>query len=112
MRAVCTTTASMREGPTGATGKPLAIFGNCSPITVHVRTTEHLRKIRSRDMKAGITITLTLSILLVIGGPAGTKVTLAQNAQIKQKVAAYYCVMDPGVRSNKPGKCRKCGMDL
>jgi cytochrome oxidase Cu insertion factor (SCO1/SenC/PrrC family) len=63
-------------------------------------------------MKAGITITLTLSILLVIGGPVGTKATVAQNAQIKQKIAVYYCVMDPSVRSNKPGKCRKCGMDL
>jgi len=26
--------------------------------------------------------------------------------------AAYVCVMDPEVRSSKPGKCPKCGMDL
>lgn len=63
-------------------------------------------------MKGRITATLMLSIMLVIGGLAGTSLALAQKPQAKQKSAGYYCVMDPDVKSNKPGKCPKCGMDL
>jgi cytochrome oxidase Cu insertion factor (SCO1/SenC/PrrC family) len=63
-------------------------------------------------MKVGITAILMLSIMLVIGGLGGTSLALAQKPQAKQKAAGYYCVMDPGVKSNKPGTCPKCGMDL
>jgi protein SCO1/2 len=38
------------------------------------------------------------------GAQRGTKATRAN--------AAYFCVMDPEVRSSKPGKCPKCGMLL
>jgi len=63
-------------------------------------------------MKGRITATLTLSIVLVIGGLGGTSLALAQKPQAKQKPAGYYCLMDPDVKSNKPGTCPKCGMNL
>lgn len=63
-------------------------------------------------MKGRITATLMLSIVLVIGGLGSTSLALAQKPQAKQKAASYSCVMDPSVKSNKPGKCPKCGMEL
>jgi len=30
----------------------------------------------------------------------------------KEAVKIYTCSMHPEVKSNKPGKCPKCGMDL
>ncbi|HVG21387.1 MAG TPA: SCO family protein, partial [Blastocatellia bacterium] len=35
-----------------------------------------------------------------------------KEGQAAQKNAAYVCVMDPEVKSSKPGKCPKCGMLL
>lgn len=52
-----------------------------------------------------------LSALLVVSYGL-TCHALGQNAEAKQKAPGYYCVMDPSVKSNKPGKCPRCGMDL
>jgi cytochrome oxidase Cu insertion factor (SCO1/SenC/PrrC family) len=52
-----------------------------------------------------------LSVLLVISSGL-TCQALAQKAEANQNSSGYYCVMDPGVKSNKPGTCPKCGMDL
>lgn len=38
------------------------------------------------------------------GGSTGTT--------IEQKTVAYTCPMHPDIKSDKPGKCPKCGMDL
>lgn len=64
-------------------------------------------------MNGRITATLILSMMLGIGSAfGGTTGVLAQKPDAKQAAAGYYCVMDPGVKSNKPGTCPKCGMDL
>ncbi len=63
---------------------------------------------RSRNTKL-------ICALLVIGvaviGLGGTSQGVAQKREAK-RIAAYYCVMDPEVRSSKPGSCPKCGMAL
>jgi protein SCO1/2 len=65
-------------------------------------------------MNRRITIKL-ICALLVIGvgvvGFGGGGQAAAQKREAK-KSAAYYCVMDPEVRSSKPGNCPKCGMTL
>jgi cytochrome oxidase Cu insertion factor (SCO1/SenC/PrrC family) len=69
-----------------------------------------------KNMKSRITFTLVFSALLVVA-PAlvglSTK-SLAADLQNDAKKDArwYYCVMDPEVKSNKPGTCPKCGMTL
>lgn len=63
-------------------------------------------------MKGSFTATVMISIMLVIGGLGSTGLALAQDHQAKQKSAGYYCVMDPGVKANKPGRCPRCGMNL
>jgi hypothetical protein len=38
--------------------------------------------------------------------------TATGNAKSEQKAVVYTCPMHPDVKSDKPGKCPKCGMDL
>lgn len=59
-----------------------------------------------------ITTTLMLSAALIIGPGVGASQALAQKVEAKQKTSGYYCVMDRDVKSDKPGRCPKCGMDL
>lgn len=64
-------------------------------------------------MKRTISITLMVCSVVMAGfGLGSAGVAPAQSARSKQKPAGYYCVMDPEVRSTKPGTCPKCGMDL
>lgn len=64
-------------------------------------------------MNGRITATLMLcSLLVVIFGLGSSSPAPAQQPEAKRKAAGYYCVMDPDVKSKKPGKCPKCGMDL
>src|ERR1051325_7779846 len=57
-------------------------------------------------------------LLLIIAGvlfvsPAATAQTTRPSATKKsQPKSVYACPMHPDVTSTKPGKCRKCGMDL
>src|SRR5215510_11117104 len=44
--------------------------------------------------------------------PAGTSQPRVDAAFDVRKSAVYVCPMDPDVRSNGPGKCRRCGMAL
>lgn len=53
-----------------------------------------------------------LSAALIAGPGFRTGQALAQKVDAKQKTSGYYCVMDRDVRSDKPGTCSKCGMDL
>ena len=65
---------------------------------------------------------IILSVMISTGRPlfAGSCCTVAdakgaetQNTGIGSSVEAVYtCPMHPEVRSDKPGKCPKCGMDL
>src|ERR1051325_10887920 len=54
-------------------------------------------------------------LALALFSPSSSIVT-ARPAQARKQAApnkaAYVCVMDPEVRSSKPGKCPKCGMRL
>src|SRR5438128_12651282 len=54
-------------------------------------------------------------LLLVIFSPLAS-VVAARPAQAEKQAlpnaVTYVCVMDPDVRSAKPGKCPKCGMRL
>src|SRR4029079_14437218 len=59
-----------------------------------------------------ITATLMLSAALIIGPGVGASQALAQKVEAKQKTSGYYCVMDRDVKSDKPGRCPKWGMDL
>jgi len=60
-----------------------------------------------------ITATLMFCGLLVFNFGLGTlSHTPAQQPEAKRSAAGYYCVMDSDVKSKKPGKCPKCGMDL
>ncbi len=64
-------------------------------------------------MKGRITVTLMLcSLLAGIFGLGSVSPAPAQQPEAKRRAAGYYCVMDPDVRSRKPGKCPKCGMEL
>ena len=56
--------------------------------------------------------TLMLSAALIIGPGVGASQALAQKVEAKQKTSGYYCFMDRDVKSDKPGRCPKCGMDL
>jgi len=44
--------------------------------------------------------------------PAGSAVPRVASTFDVRKSAVYVCPMDPDVRSNGPGKCRRCGMAL
>lgn len=59
---------------------------------------------------------LVVAGMLVIGSAPvglGSKCPArAQQRDSKKSEPRYYCVMDPEVKSNKPGTCPKCGMTL
>lgn len=40
------------------------------------------------------------------------KMEMCDNKMKQEKSVAYTCSMHPEVKSDKPGKCPKCGMDL
>lgn len=64
-------------------------------------------------MNDRIKATLMLCSLLVFNFGLGIlSHTPAQQPEAKRNAAGYYCVMDSDVKSKKPGKCPKCGMDL
>jgi protein SCO1/2 len=67
-------------------------------------------------MKPRIITILAVIGMLVIGsasvGLGGRNAASAQRQEAKKDARRYYCVMDPEVKSNKPGTCPKCGMTL
>jgi len=69
-----------------------------------------------KNMNSSITLTLVFSALLVFGaapvGLGSKSPAAAQQNEAKKDARRYYCVMDPEVKSNKPGACPKCGMTL
>ena len=69
-----------------------------------------------KKMNGRIITVLVFSGLLTIGSaPAGLgseSPSPAIQSEAKQAAEGYYCVMDPEVKSSKPGKCPKCGMTL
>jgi cytochrome oxidase Cu insertion factor (SCO1/SenC/PrrC family) len=63
-----------------------------------------------RTTKIKLICVLLLIGIGVIGFNEGSQ-AVAQKREAK-KASAYYCVMDPEVRANRPGSCPKCGMAL
>jgi len=64
-------------------------------------------------MKGRTVITLMLCAMLIICNATVVFSTVrAQTNEAKKQSAAFYCVMDPEVKSDKPGECPKCGMAL
>ena len=59
-----------------------------------------------------IVVYLVIVAGLVVGTTACRHTADAPAATDKQKVAYYTCPMHPSVRSDTPGKCHICGMDL
>ncbi len=63
-------------------------------------------------------IAMALICFLIVGFLYPSQVKSQQNEQTTianakvQQEEVYACPMHPEVRSNKPGKCSKCGMDL
>ena len=74
---------------------------------------------KARVRKGGLSLshyrlsTSRLLLMLFCLLPLALPAQAAQNkTQAARKTAAYFCVMDPEVKSTKPGKCPKCGMVL
>jgi len=54
---------------------------------------------------------ICLMCALISCGPSSTKQTPASAPAVSSK-AIYTCTMHPEVKTDKPGVCPKCGMDL
>jgi cytochrome oxidase Cu insertion factor (SCO1/SenC/PrrC family) len=55
------------------------------------------------------------ALLITLAAPAAfsrASPASAQQTEVKQGAGGYYCIMDPDVKSKRPGKCSKCGMAL
>lgn len=63
-------------------------------------------------MSKRIMFVTTLLVALVVVAPGRAFFSEAQEKQEEKKVAQYSCIMDPDIKSKKPGKCPRCGMDL
>ncbi len=61
--------------------------------------------------KEGLKITDRQAKRAFVTGPDGLSVEIVEDAEIEGG-AAYWCPMDPKVRSPKPGVCPVCGMPL
>jgi hypothetical protein len=57
---------------------------------------------------------VALAILLAASGTVTTSYAKLKHGKTKkhQTVKTYTCPMHPEVKSTKPGKCPKCGMNL
>ncbi|HEX7411981.1 MAG TPA: heavy metal-binding domain-containing protein [Bacteroidales bacterium] len=64
-------------------------------------------------MKKSIFITLLAAALFVTLSACSNSTPKSSAAESKAaEKAIYTCTMHPEVRSDKPGKCPKCGMEL
>ena len=65
-------------------------------------------------MKTKILITVLVVIIsgTMASAQSKTKSVKDQSTLTKKNSVYYTCLMHPEVRSDKPGKCPKCGMDL
>jgi Heavy metal binding domain len=61
-----------------------------------------------RSVQAGI----ITAVLVTAGCAVGTRANLPFVGNLLAQDVVYQCPMDPDVRENAPGKCRKCGMTL
>ncbi len=64
----------------------------------------------TRLQAEGVKIVQRLPKSVMVEGPEGFHVEIAEDSEIGAD--AYWCPMDPKVRSSKPGKCPICGMPL
>ena len=73
-----------------------------------------------KNINSRITFALVFAAILIVGaapiglgrkGPAPAQQNAGQQ-NVGKKARIYYCVMDPEMKSNKPGACPKCGMRL
>jgi len=63
-------------------------------------------------MKKMIIITVfAVSLFLTISACSSSPKSSVTESSVAEK-ATYTCTMHPEIRSDKPGKCPKCGMDL
>jgi catechol 2,3-dioxygenase-like lactoylglutathione lyase family enzyme len=60
--------------------------------------------------KAGVKVRSRSKTSAFLDGPDGLRVELVEDAEMG--VPAFWCPMDPKVRSAEPGKCPVCGMTL
>jgi cytochrome oxidase Cu insertion factor (SCO1/SenC/PrrC family) len=68
--------------------------------------------VRTARRLAPVMMGLLLPVIFYSLPPAATARPAQARKQATANEAAYVCVMDPEVRSGKPGKCPKCGMRL
>jgi len=65
-----------------------------------------------------LSIFIPIVIAILLAGAIGYQETIAQQKDspavksTEQQKDVYSCPMHPSVRSDKPGKCPKCGMNL
>jgi protein SCO1/2 len=65
------------------------------------------------NLRQSLTCLIALSVVIVWSGAfANTTVAQTHKRSNPRKVATYSCPMHPDVKSNRPGKCPKCGMAL
>lgn len=57
-------------------------------------------------------VVIVTLILTSLSFPVLTDAVAVQGAQARRQAVVYTCPMDGDVKSAKPGKCPKCGMDL
>ncbi|MEO7931844.1 MAG: efflux RND transporter periplasmic adaptor subunit [Chthoniobacterales bacterium] len=63
-------------------------------------------------MKKLTLIRVLLACILIVGWNVGCQKTSPASPPNTQKVSHYQCSMHPWIRSDHPGKCTICGMDL
>ncbi len=69
-----------------------------------------IAEVLTRLQAEGVKIIQKLPKSVMVEGPEGMHVEIAEDSEIGAD--AYWCPMDPTVRSSKPGKCPRCGMQL
>lgn len=91
-----------------------------APATSGDKRTANAFRGAIKNMNSRITFALVFAAILIVGvgpiGLGGKRPAPAQQNVGQQNVGKttriYYCVMDPEMKSNKPGACPKCGMRL
>jgi hypothetical protein len=63
-------------------------------------------------LKIIVVLSVVAAVAFIIGGAACSHVPKESAPASGQTVAYYTCPMHPSVKSDKPGSCPVCGMEL
>jgi len=91
------------------------VLNNCVTNPQVLQPTFTFKFSKEKNMKKKLLFSIILAAGLTLGNFSGYQVngqTPAQGKSMKQQTVKYTCPMHPEIRSDKEGKCPKCGMDL